>query len=264
MAPTADLANNNPPPGSAYLDEMLRYLPSIGTRQFHLPQEENKRYVLETVYKTVTTYGTDGFPKDTFWDRVLLGGPHTHICLLPFTESARQYHLSHQDAVMLKIRKGVKPTMRKIYINLVLEDKRRKKPFATHEVLVDQSTIERVHEQAQAPCRRRKRPMRLTEGDSTDGEINNNGQSLDAMADSIAKQCDEAMKAQIRVVRTMTYTLMKNDLHVSVMKAIWVDELSNKEAATRFSMTESNVRAICRKFTELFLKTWNELENPQD
>ena len=252
MAPTTDEAKNNPPPGSAYLDEMLTYLPSIGVRQFDLPPDESKRYTLLTVQRTVKKYRTDDFPEVEFWNRILLGSPHTHICLLPSTESAREFHTRfYEDSVVLKV-DLVKPLMSQVFRRLVLQDMRENKRYVRYAF------------DTTAPTRRRKQSLRLIESGSEVSNGNEKGQWLDVMADSFAMQREEDLKAQVKLVRDITYRLMKNDRHVCVMRAVLTDDLSADEAATQFQMTASNVRAINRKFTRLLLKTWNKLANSRD
>jgi len=250
MAPHTNSTDPRQPPGSVYLDHMMRVLPLYGSSQFHLPQDENKRYTLETIYKTINEYKAAEFPERDFWERVLLGSPHTHICLLPSTETGREYHrLLKDDSVLLRAQ-SVKPLMFEVFKNLVQQDIRREKRFR--------------RPIGSAPTRRRKQPIKPVENDSIDGRHQNTGQSLDAMTDSFAAQRAEDMEAQARVAFGITLKLLKNQLHAQVIESMLINDLDNKELATRFDMTASNVRAIRKKFEKLLYRTWCALENSRN
>jgi hypothetical protein len=242
--------NNEKPTGSAYVDDILqRYLPSIGSRQFHLDSNENKEYALQAVFETIRKYGTDRFAAEKLWDGVVRGAPHSHVLLLPNTESALQYQLVSTEHSMVLAVRAVRPTVRTVFFNLVLHDKRR----------------ERSRRRAEAefvegkPFRRRKRAAKVEEAKSNS---DNDGQSLDAVLDAFADIKHQHELEQVEYCAQLAFEAMKNEKHVGVMLTLLADRGPHpSEVANRFGMSVANVRKINEKFMRLLLQTWEDLSH---
>lgn len=242
--------NNEKPTGSAYVDEILqRYLPSIGSSQFHLDSNESKGYALQAVFKTIRKYGTDRFAAERLWDGVLRGAPYNHVLLLPNTESAIQYQLvSAEQSMVLKVR-AVRPTVRKVFFNLILLDKRREKRRT-------QAEAEFVEVR---PFRRRKRAAKVDDAKSNG---DSDGQSLDVVLDAFADVKHQHELEQAEYCARLAFEAMKNEKHVSVMSVLLANDAPHpNEVANRFGMSVANVRKINEKFMRLFLQTWEDMSH---
>lgn len=240
--------NNEKPTGSAYVDEILqRYLPSIGSRQFHLDTTENNEYALRAVFETIQKYGTDRFAAEKLWDGVARGAPHNHFLLLPNTESALQYQLVSAEKSMILTVRAVRPTVREVFFNLIRQDKRREKSRKRAETeFVDVK-----------PARRRKRAAKVEELNSNSGD---NGQSLDVVLDVFADIEHQHELKQVEYCEQLVFEAMKNEKHVAVMLALLAyDEPHPREVAIRYGMSVANVRKINEKFMRLLLQTWKDM-----
>jgi hypothetical protein len=242
--------NNEKPSGSAYVDEILqRYLPSIGSRQFHLDSDTNKGYALQALFETIRKYGTDRSAAERLWDGVVRGAPYSHVLLLPNTESALQYQLVSAEQSMVLTVRAVRPTVREVFFNLILQDKRREKRRTKAEAeFVDSK-----------PFRRRKRAAKVEEAKSTSDK---DGQSLDAILDAFADIKHQHELKQVEYCAQLAFEAMKNEKHVDVMLSLLTDDDPHpSEVANRFGMSVANVRKINEKFMRLLLQTWEDLSH---
>ena len=250
MAQQIGSNNNEKPTGSAYVDEILqRYLPSIGSRQFHLDSNENKEYALQAVFETIRKYGTDRFAAEKLWDGVVRGAPYSHVLLLPNTEGALQYQLVSAEQSMVLTVRAVRPTVRKVFLNLILQDKRRDR----RRIRAEAEFVE------DKPFRCRKRAAKVEEAKSNG---DNDRQSLDAVLDAFADIKHQLELEQVEYCTQLAFEAMKNEKHVGVMLALLADDDSHpSEVANRFGMSVANVRKINEKFMRLLLQTWKDMSH---
>jgi hypothetical protein len=244
--------NNEKPTGSAYVDEILqRYLPSIGSRQFHLDSDENKEYALQAVFETIRKYGTDRFAAEKLWDGVVRGAPYSHVLLLPNTESALQYQLVSAEQSMVLTVRAVRPTVREVFFNLIRQDMRREKSRRRAEA----EFIE------VKPLRRRKRAAKVEDAKSNS---DNGGQSLDVVLDAFADIKHQHELEQVEYCSQLAFEAMKNKKHVDVMLALLADDDPHPNVvANRFGMSVANVRKINEKFVRLLLQTWKDISDDE-
>jgi len=163
------------PAGSMYADELMRYLTSVGLKQFHdINSKEAEQFACHTVNSVVRSYG----PRDLDYDELfkLITGTERRVCITPFTAEAIDYAAWSDDFVVVLSRmkkgeepiKNVKLLMRAAFVNKILADKRKER---------SEKKVRESLSQKNIPSARRRRTSGDIESSGDSAVDHSNGQS---------------------------------------------------------------------------------------
>jgi hypothetical protein len=114
------------PVGSIYLDDLIqRYLVRIGLQKYpFLTPSELTQYAFLSIFRIIQKHPLVGVDDEHFWDCVMSNQRVDHICLLPDTKDGRNWfrQAGHQTAILFKDVMNVKGFVRRVFLNLILDD----------------------------------------------------------------------------------------------------------------------------------------------